>query len=414
MSNKKPQVIPPKNNVIVDEKQIAYEQAKIKETIGIYTAGDIPVGHSDAMEMMKQRTLNQLKQREESGKVIEENLSVPSVNSRYATITDTDKQINARNEKLQEYAKQTENYQKLVEESSNRNNVDLNNYNKSKMEQNNTMSPTKPPINNNYLTQEDSEDKFNRYVNELSQPDFNCSFDVIPLPSKGKLYPNKKANIRLAYMTTADENILTSPNLLQSGKFLEILINRKILEPDLRYSDLHVGDRNAIMLWLRATAYGEMYPVTVFDENDEPFESEVDLTSLNIKNLGVEPDAEGLFSYQFPLSKVNIKFKLLNCGDLDYIEALVAKDTENNVPINRMNTYVLQSTIVEVEGVRERSYINDFVNSIRIGDASSLTKYIETIESGVDLTINITTPRGGSISTFLPLNVKFFWPNFKL
>jgi hypothetical protein len=30
-------------------------------------------------------------------------------------------------------------------------------------------------------------------------------------------------------MTTADENILTSPNLLQSGEFLEILINRKLL-----------------------------------------------------------------------------------------------------------------------------------------------------------------------------------------
>jgi hypothetical protein len=31
-------------------------------------------------------------------------------------------------------------------------------------------------------------------------------------------------------MTTADENILTSPNLLQSGEFLNVLINRKILE----------------------------------------------------------------------------------------------------------------------------------------------------------------------------------------
>ena len=39
-------------------------------------------------------------------------------------------------------------------------------------------------------------------------------------------------------MTTADENILTSPNLLQSGEFLEILMNRKILEPGLRYKDL--------------------------------------------------------------------------------------------------------------------------------------------------------------------------------
>ncbi len=411
MSNKKPQVIPQKTNVVQDEKKIAYEKAKVSETINIFASSEVPVSHSDAMEMMKLRTLNQLKERQETGQVVDENLSVTTVNKqKYAVITDTEKQINVRNERLQEYAKQTENYQKLVEESTNRNNIDLNNHNKSKMEEQQRFNPITPP---KFMT-ESVDDTFNRYVNELSQPDFNCSFDVIPLPSKGKLYPNKKANIRIAYMTTADENILTSPNLLQSGKFLEILINRKILEPDLRYSDLHVGDRNAIMLWLRATSYGEMYPVTVFDENNEPFESEVDLTSLNIKNLGVEPDAEGLFHYQFPLSKVNVKIKLLNCGDLDYIEALVAEDTENNVPINKMNTYILQRTIVEVEGERNRQYINDFVNSIRILDASSLTKFVETIESGVDLTINITTPRGGSISTFLPLNVKFFWPNFKL
>jgi hypothetical protein len=111
------------------------------------------------------------------------------------------------------------------------------------------------------------------YILELSQPNYNAPFDVIPLPSKGKLYKSKKANIKLAYMTTADENILTSPNLLKSGEFLEILINRKILEPELRYRDLLPGDRNAIMLWLRATAYGEMYPITILDEFDEPFDT---------------------------------------------------------------------------------------------------------------------------------------------
>jgi hypothetical protein len=84
---------------------------------------------------------------------------------------------------------------------------------------------------------------------------------MLSLPSLGKTYRNKKPNVRLGYMTTADENILTSPNLLQSGEFFNVL---KILEPDLRYNDLLVGDRNAIMIWLRATGYGEMYPVTLF------------------------------------------------------------------------------------------------------------------------------------------------------
>jgi len=139
-------------------------------------------------------------------------------------------------------------------------------------------------------------------------------------------------------MTTADENILTSPNLLESGEFLEILINRKILEPELRYKDLHVGDRNAIMLWLRATAYGEMYPVTLFDENNNPFETEINLNDLKTKKLGAEPDEEGLFFYQFPLCKASVKFKLLTCGDVDIIEKMVENDKLTGNPVNNANT----------------------------------------------------------------------------
>jgi hypothetical protein len=51
---------------------------------------------------------------------------------------------------------------------------------------------------------------------------------------------------------------------------------------------------------------------------------------------------------------------------------------------------------------------------MRIGDAKALNDYIEKIESGIDLNIEVTTPGGGSIATFLPLNVSFFWPNFRV
>jgi hypothetical protein len=215
-------------------------------------------------------------------------------------------------------------------------------------------------------------------------------------------------------MTTADENILTSPNLIKSGEFLEILINRKLLEPEIRYKDLHVGDRNAIMLWLRATGYGEMYPVTIYDENDEPFDTEINLNELKYKPLGAEPDAEGLFDFTMPLSKANIKFKLLTCGELDEIENMLELDKKNEIPVDNSNTYALEKMIVEVNGNRDKSYIKSFVNNIRIKDGKDFSKYVEDIESGVDLNITVQTPGGGSVDTFLPLNLGFFWPNFGL
>ena len=66
-------------------------------------------------------------------------------------------------------------------------------------------------------------------------------YDIIPLPSKGLLYPGKKPTLEVEYLTAMDENILTSPNLLQSGKFVEVLMKRKIRKGQVSHDDLLIG-----------------------------------------------------------------------------------------------------------------------------------------------------------------------------
>ena len=319
----------------------------------------------------------------------------------------TEEQLALRNARIAEMQNKTQEYEKQFETAKQRTEKGYT-YEPQARVLNSEPKPIMKEINNIKMTNTDS------YIQQLSQPQFNAAFDLLPLPSEGKLYRSKKKNVRVAYMTTADENSLTSPNLLQSGEFLEILINRKLLENDIRYRDLHVGDRNAIMLWLRATAYGEMYPVTVYDEDGNPFDTEIDLSTLKIKNLGAEPDEEGLFSFVLPISKAQIKFKLLTVGDIEDIEAMIDEDTRKESPINSANTYKLQKQIVEVNGDRNPSVVSQFVDSMRIRDAKEFREYVDKIESGVDLEVELRTPRGGSIKTFLPLNLKFFWPDFQL
>ena len=55
-----------------------------------------------------------------------------------------------------------------------------------------------------------------------------------------------------------------------------------------------------------------------------------------------------------------------------------------------------------------------FIDNIRIMDGKAFNDYVDNVESGIDLNIEIQTPGGGSIKTFLPLNINFFWPNFGL
>ena len=47
--------------------------------------------------------------------------------------------------------------------------------------------------------------------------DPTIAYDVVELPSKGIYYSTQKKSLRIAYLTAADENILASPNLIQTN-----------------------------------------------------------------------------------------------------------------------------------------------------------------------------------------------------
>lgn len=99
------------------------------------------------------------------------------------------------------------------------------------------------------------------YDFDLSQIPSYVQYDILPLPSNGECYPHKKNRIPVAYLTAADENIIASPNMYRDGKLIDIILERKILDKDIKVSELCKGDRDAIVLWLRATGYGSDFPI---------------------------------------------------------------------------------------------------------------------------------------------------------
>ena len=420
--DKKPQVFPTQGQTPVNltdaEKVAAYEAEKAIVTNEIYTAplqmDDTPQGHANAIEVMRKRTEEQLSKLKTNGTVVDPALAEPNTRQVYQAQTQNknDELIKQRDAALQKNLEQTQRYQQMSQEANDR----QSDYSKPEPMNNQPQGYTPQPTTYTQPTQSFAEPQtnINPYILELSQPNYNAPFDVIPLPSKGKTYKNRKESIKVAYMTTADENILTSPNLLQSGEFLSVFINRKILDPSLRYEDLLMGDRNAIMIWLRATGYGEMYPITVLDDDNQVFDVEFNLNDLKIKELGVEPDEEGLFDYEFKLSKSHIKFKLLTMGEIEAVERILLKEKEDGMPVNNQTIYFMERMIVQANGSRDKGYIKDFVASMRINDAKDFNEYVEAMDCGVDMNITIGTPGGGSVDTFLPLNFKFFWPNSRI
>ena len=249
-----------------------------------------------------------------------------------------------------------------------------------------------------------------------NKTEFVVPFDVIELPSKGLLYPNSDGTLKIEYMTAEDENILTSPNLVQSGKVLDVLLERKIKDKELKAKDLLVGDRNAIMVFLRSTAYGEMYPVTLTDpETGEEFETEVDLSKLKVKEIGAAPNEEGLFTYNLKRTKKDIKFRLLTSQDEEnLIKSEEKRKKLLKAKVSKLLTSRLALQISEVDGNTDKSYIEQFVQFMPAGDSLDLRKYMDEIEPGIDLRADVESPSGASFRSLVPITVRFFWPNIEL
>lgn len=238
-------------------------------------------------------------------------------------------------------------------------------------------------------------------------------FDEIDLPSKGYFYRNKKSSVRVGYLTAADENIITSPNLVQSGKMIDTLLRKKIKDRNVNINELLPGDKQAILIFLRATGYGNEYPIILIDPlTGDEFESIVDLNDLKYKEILQIPDELGEFIYKLPKSGKSVKVRLLTEKDQQEIDEILEKRKkiygDNNISTSL--TSRLEKMIMEIDGNRDKTYITEYIQKMYAFDSLSLRSFVRKLEPGVDLSLKIKSPSGEIIETEMPFNRNFFWP----
>ena len=243
--------------------------------------------------------------------------------------------------------------------------------------------------------------------------EYKVPYDVIELPSQGLLYPNKKSSVKVEFLTAYDENVLTSPNILASGKLVDVLIERKVKDLGFDHKLLLEGDRMAILLFLRVSAFGENYiqPV-VHPVTKKIVEGEIDLSKLEQKKLTVKPDENGLFDFQLPKSNKNIKFRFLSGKDEEEIDILDSELMERNKSeISTKTTLRLERAIMSIDGERDKIKISNILKTLPLVDIRSLNKYISEIEPGINFNVTARTQGGESVNTFLRINKNLFWPD---
>ena len=244
--------------------------------------------------------------------------------------------------------------------------------------------------------------------------------EIVDLPSKGLLYPKdsplSSGQIELKYMTTKEEDILTSQNLIQKGVVIDKLLQSVIVTP-IDYNELYNGDKNAIMIATRVLGYGADYEVGLTCPHcGEKTETTIDLLKLSER----EPLDWKLFNnmneFQFtlPFSKRVLTFKLLQHKD----EKKIDEELRFIKKINRSEskaelTTRLKHMIISIDGDSDQKVIREFVDNEMISkDSFEFRKYIKEISPDVDMTYPYVCENCGheNIVT-VPMTVQFFWPN---
>lgn len=290
-------------------------------------------------------------------------------------------------------------------------------------------------------------------------PDY-VQYDIIPLPSNGQCYKHKKSRIPVAYLTASDENLIASPNMYRDGKLLDVILQRKILDKDFKVDELCSGDRDAIILWLRATSYGEDYPIVATNpDNGKQYNVSVNLSEFKYFDFDLKSDENAVFEYTADNGdKIGLKFltksdeeelrnRLLgNEEEANRVNALKSvaavreameqiemsnEDKEHldedieelitmigtDLPSVNDDAYSTAITdqmlvhTVSVNGNTDKEYVKGYIENMRTKDAKEYREYFTEHRPGVDFNIDITIPEsdgGGSFSTFLRLDDTVF------
>jgi hypothetical protein len=246
--------------------------------------------------------------------------------------------------------------------------------------------------------------------------------DSVPLPSKGIVYPQGHPlcgaeSVEYRSMTAKEEDILMSQALIKRGTVITELIKSCLINKNIDVQSLLSGDRNALMIAIRASGYGSQYqPVYTCPNCEFKNELEVDLNNLPIKPLTLQPTSPNTNSFEFklPSSKKTITFKFLNGREEEEIVSEMETRKKKGLLNSNLVTARLLRSIITIDGNENKGLVSKFVQYMPARDSLMLRDYIDQHEPGVDMKIDFKCTNCDHFEEVtLPFGANFFWPNFK-
>lgn len=250
--------------------------------------------------------------------------------------------------------------------------------------------------------------------------------EFVELPSRGNGYPEGhalygKEVIEIRFMTAKDEDILTSESLLRNGLALDRLLENLLIDKSINVDTLLIGDKNAILIAARASAYGNLYETKIkcpscgtkstmtFDLNDKDMYS-----PENIEDKGVTLTEAGTYKFTLPRAGFETEIRLLTSKDERKIIKRMAGGNKGNKPDTQV-TDQYKSMILSVNGVRASLKISKFIEQMPIQDSRYIRSVYKLISPNIEIRDNFCCNSCGYEQELeVPFGTDFFWPDAQI
>jgi hypothetical protein len=259
---------------------------------------------------------------------------------------------------------------------------------------------------------------------QAAKRDFGFELPVasVPLPSRGLVYidgPLHMAEtVDIKAMTAKEEDILMNRTLVRKGTVITELIKSCIMDKNIDVNSMISGDRNALMVAVRITGYGADYSPKVTCPSCEAQQDwSLNLENLPVKELDLEKlhqvgEGQNAFEFLLPRTKKTVVFKFLTGREEEKMLQDIEARRKKGIVQENLVTTKLMNSIVSIDGVVERGYINQFCQYMPAADSLALRKIIDDSEPGIDMSSDfVCTSCGHQEVLTVPLGPSFFWPN---
>ena len=255
---------------------------------------------------------------------------------------------------------------------------------------------------------------------------FVATTELVDLPSRGRYYPEdhplkNKPNVEIKQMTAKEEDILTNKSFIKKGILIDKLLESILVDKNIKPSSLLVGDKNAIMIAARISAYGPEYDIGIVClECGHKNTSTVDLAKAVLKDVDALEKEEkiehvrlenGSVVLELPKTHWKVGCKLLDGEDERYLLNLLEVKKRNSVEAEITLSEQLYIIIDSINDIKDKKVLQDAITVMPAYDAKFLrSTYAKIIPNILIYKKFVCSSCKVEQEVEVPFTQEFFWP----